>query len=733
MGLAEPMLPDGGRSIHGHLHEDPYRWLNSSTNERVITHILNENRRVDQETKHLQELQNSLMQEFRASTPEKDADLPTQHGEWWYYGYILNGQQYPRVRRVRACGEDQLTPDPAKLPDELQEDVLDFNTLVPEDGYLGMGGFDFCESGDRFIYSIDLIGCETYTLHVRDLPAEQSTSDPELVEIGPGAVLTPDGNRILYTKRNDSWRCDTIWEHEIGSDQSTDRLVYQEVDERFHLTFRISRSRRYLAIHAESRTTTEELLLDLTSDETTVAPVWPRRDGIKYTAEHLILDHHDRLLVLHNTDEEPEQFVLTETDLLRPLDQTGWHRVLTPETGIQLLGIEAFEQMVVLSVKSESHDRIAVIRLGSEADERASASTSRLGLSHWATTAGYVDLHVIELGDSLVETRSLSNQRWEQRRLRLHKTSYAYPSAFVEYDPESRTYVTLRSHKVPSHGSFDQYAQKQIWATAEDGAQIPISLVWNREAVGDSPAPLILYVYGAYGMSIQASFEPTRLSLLDRGIVCAIAHVRGGGELGPAWHDAGKLFAKKNTFTDAIACARDLIARGIAAPNQIVIEGGSAGGLTVGAAANMAPELFAGVIAEVPFVDPLNTLLDPSSPLTVTEWEEWGNPLASAEAYEYIRSYSPYENIPSGTDFPRVLALTSMFDARVSYSEAAKWVNRLRDHGVDALLHVEQSGGHTRVSGREAAYEAGALVFAWLIDTLSIDHEPIAQAPSGKE
>ena len=730
MRLTDSSISVLRRSIHGRIHEDPYHWLSRAEDSSIVSFLHEENQRLFESTAHLDALQRAIEDEFRAGTPEKETDLPIRYGDWWYYGYIVGGQQHPCVRRVKAVDADELPPNPTLLPEKLQQTVLDFNALAPSGGYLGMGGFDFSENGDRVIYAIDLVGSENYTLHVQELPSGETRQD-ELVDIGPGAFLAHDGSRVFYSKRDENWRCDSIWEHRIGEEQSSDRLLYRESDERFHLSFHPSRSGRYLVIHAESRTTTEELLFDLRAKAPGAAPVWSRRDGIKYTAEHIMVGDVDHLLVLHNTDDQDDHFVLTDVELKRPADATGWHRVLTPPKGVQLLGIEAFAQMIVLSFKADMRDRIAIVRLG-PGEKTPPPETQNLALTRWANAAGYGELHEVDVNDPLIEARSLSKQRWEQRTLRLQTRSFARPPSFVEYDPASRTFVTLRSQSVPSHESFNQYEQERIWATALDGTQVPISVVWNRDAVGKDPAPLVLYAYGAYGVSIHAGFEATRLSLLDRGVICAIAHVRGGGEMGPEWHAGGRLLTKRNTFTDLIACARELIARGRTSPKRIVIEGGSAGGLTVGAAANLAPELFAGVIAEVPFVDPLNTLLDASSPLTVTEWEEWGNPLESVEAFEYIRSYSPYENIPSGPDFPRVLALTSMFDARVAYYEAAKWIARLRDNGADAYLAVERHGGHTRVTGREAAHASGAFVYAWLIDTLRADHAPGSPSSRGR-
>lgn len=715
------------RSIHGQVHEDPYHWLSGDEDAEIVALLDDEHARLRDSTEHLAPLQRIIEEEFRDSTPAQEADLPMRCGSWWYFGYITAGQQHPSIRRIAAGAADELPPDPTRLPDDVQESVIALDEIVPQGGYVGMGGFDFSDAGDRAICALDLVGNESYALHVRELPSGKTKAD-ELVGIGPGALLSRDGTRIFYSTRDERWRCNSIWEHRIGEPQSGDRLLYREHDERFHLTFRMSRSGRYLVLHAESRTTTEELLLDLRASDAVPRPVWPRQDGIAYTVEHVMVAGEDRLVVLHNTPRSPQEFVVTDVDIREPSDPAFWHAIVDVPTGAQLLGVEGFAAMLLISFTSGMRDCVAVITFGA-APAAAEGSGRGIALTEWATASGYAHIQEVDPGDPLVELRSVSKQSWDQRSIRLQTRSFARPPEFVEYDPASRRFTTLRSQRVPSHLSMDAYAQDRIWATAEDGTQVPISLVWNREAVREGPAPMVLYAYGAYGVSIRAGFEATRLSLLDRGVICAIAHVRGGGELGPAWHAAGKLLSKRNTFTDLIACARELIDRGVTAPKQIVIEGGSAGGLTVGAAANMAPELFAGVVAEVPFVDPLNTLLDASSPLTVTEWEEWGNPVESAEAFEYIRSYSPYENIPTSGGFPKVLALTSLFDARVAYSEAAKWVARLRDNGVVAHLAVERTGGHTRVSGRQAAHASGAFVYAWILDTLDAERTPSPAKP----
>ncbi len=706
------------RSFHGQIHEDPYCWLSRPKDPRVISHLQEEHDRVNAEIYRLHPLRSALEEEFRASAPRAEADLPVRRGDWWYYGYIVNGQQYPCVRRVPASGPDERPPSPVDLPESIQQTVIDFNTLVGDGEYLRTGGFECSENGDRVVYAVDLQGRESYTLHVRELPSGRTRQD-ELIGIGPGAVMTSDGLRIFYSKRDRSWRCDTIWEHVIGADQRADRVLYHEKDERFHLTFRISHSDRFLIIHSESRTTTEEMLFDLTTPDSEVVPVWARQSGMKYTVEHLLIGGNDRLVALHNCEDQSDRFVISEIPYFEDSKSSESHRILIPGPDVQLLGLEAFEKMIVISFKADARDGLLVIQF-SPFGKPSRDVREGVTLTEWALNEGYAGVHVVDIDDPLAEIRALSNQQWSQHVIRMQTTSFARPPSFIEYDPIGHTSVTLQSQIVPNHGSFDQYRSERLWATADDGTRVPISLLWNNDAIAEGPAPMVLYAYGAYGVSIHASFDATRLSLLDRGVVCAIAHVRGGGELGAAWHAGGRLLAKKNTFTDLVACACELISRGRTAPKKIVLEGGSAGGLTVAAGANLAPQLFAGVIADVPFVDPLNTMLDATSPLTVTEWEEWGNPLESVEAFEYIRSYSPYENIPDGADFPRVLALTSMFDARVAYFEAAKWVVRLRDHGADALLNVEPKGGHARITGREAAYESAAFVCAWLLDTLGI-------------
>jgi oligopeptidase B len=492
---------------------------------------------------------------------------------------------------------------------------------------------------------------------------------------------------LFYVTVDEAWRPHQVWRHTVGQPSAEDALVFAEPDERFWVGVELTRSEKYLVVDAQSKITSEVRVIP--ADDPTAEPivVTPRRQGVEYGVEH----HGDRFLILHNHD--AEDFALAWTPADAP---GGWTELIAHSPGTRLESVDAFAGHLVVSLRREGLTGIRV--LGDDGD---------------SYDMGFPEpIYSVGLG---------GNPEYDTTTVRISYTSMVTPDSVFDVDLVTREMI-LRKQKAVL-GGFDPqaYEQHREWAVADDGTRVPISLVARRGTPRDGSAPLVLYGYGSYESSMDPWFSIPRLSLLDRGAVFAVAHVRGGGELGRHWYNDGKMLAKKNTFTDFVACARALVKASWTSADRLVARGASAGGLLMGAVANIAPDAFAGIVAQVPFVDPLTSILDPSLPLTVTEWEEWGNPLESPEVYAYMKSYSPYENV-APVDYPAILAVTSINDTRVLYHEPAKWIAKLRAVAPqgDYLLKTEMGAGHGGPSGRYDAWKEEAFVTAWILDRVGL-------------
>lgn len=694
------------RTHHGDAFDDPYEWLRAKESAEVIEHLEAENAHTEAETAHLADLREKLFEEIKGRVQETDLSVPTRRGDWWYYSRTEEGAQYGIHCRAAAAPGDWTPPvlEPGvPVPGEVV--LLDGNVEAEGHEFFSLGAFDTSDDATKLLWSTDFEGDELYTVHVRDLTTGITLDD--VIPNTGGAFFTPDGTGVIYTTRDEAWRPDTLWLHRLGTPVSEDVTLFHEPDEKFWLGAGITRSRRYLVIGVGSSITGEEYLVDLAGDLTAEPQlVWPRVEGVEYSLEHAVVDGEDRLLILHN--DEALDFELVS---VAASDPQGERRVvIAHEPGRRLLGMDAFRDFATVEYRSGGLERV--------------------GLLDYATDA----VEEISFDEPLYSAGVSGNPEWHSPFLRLGYTSFVTPGTVYDLDLASRELVLRK--QVAVLGGYDptEYGQRREWATASDGTQVPISLVWKR-AFGDpgsAPRPVHLYGYGSYEHSIDPGFSVARLSELDRGVVFAVAHVRGGGEMGRQWYEDGKLLHKRNTFTDFVSCGQHLVSTGVTTPQQLVAEGGSAGGLLMGAVANLAPELFAGILAAVPFVDALTTILDPSLPLTVIEWDEWGDPLHDPEVYAYMKSYTPYENVRDGVAYPRILAVTSLNDTRVLYVEPAKWVARLREAGAsDVLLKCEMVAGHGGVSGRYNSWKERAFELAWLLDTLGLaDAQPKRAAAS---
>ncbi|GAA3035344.1 S9 family peptidase [Microbacterium dextranolyticum] len=684
------------RTHHGDEVVDEYEWLRAKDDAEVIAHLEAENAYAEERTAHLAPLRQRIFDEIRARTLETDLSVPTRQGAWWYYGRTVEGQQYGIHCRAPLASADDWTPPSltpgVDVPGEVV--LLDGNVEAAGHEFFSLGSFDVSTDGAFLLYGVDVEGDERYTLRVRDLATGDDLAD--IVEgTAAGACFSPDGRFVVYTTVDDAWRPDTVWLHEVGTDASADVRLFHEPDERYWVGAGFTRSEQYLVIEAGSSITTEEYLVPASDLRAEPRSIWPRREGVEYSTTHAIVDGEDVLYVVHN--DGALDFELVRVSASDPQGQR--EVILAHEPGRRLLDVSAFRDWGVVSYRRDGLARLGIL----------SYETGRVDELHFDE-----DLYAAGAG---------GNPEWATPVIRLGYGSFVTPGTVYDYVVATGEFL-LRKRQ-PVQGGYDpaDYDQRREWAVASDGTRVPVSLVWKRSfgAPGEGVArPVHLYGYGSYEHSIEPGFSVARLSMLDRGVVFAIAHVRGGGELGRQWYEDGKLQHKRNTFTDFVAVARHLVDTGVTAPERLVAEGGSAGGLLMGAVANLAPELFAGVLADVPFVDALTTILDPSLPLTVIEWDEWGDPLHDPDVYAYMKSYTPYENVREGVQYPRILAATSLNDTRVYYVEPAKWVARLRAVGADALLKCEMVAGHGGVSGRYNAWHQRAFELAWLLDVLGL-------------
>nr|WP_300149005.1 S9 family peptidase [Propionicimonas sp.] len=685
------------RVHHGDTFDDPYAWMRDKTDPEFLAYLEAENAWTEATTAPLAALREEIFTDISVRTKQTDLSVPefARHpglGEFWYYARTTEGLDYPSLHRCPAGGRDSL-PDPAAGVPDGEELLLDAQALAAGTEFFALGCFEVSPDGRLAAWSVDTTGDERYHLRFKDLLTGEVLAD-EIAEVAAGGCWAGNG-AFCYLTVDDAWRPDRVWRHQLGG-PGPDELLYTEADERFWLGVDSSRDHRWLVVSAASKTTTEVWLLDTADPDARLRSVAPRREGVEYDVDVA----NDRLFIVHN-DGAPD-FALAEA----PLDATSpeqWRESRPGQPGVRLLGVTAYDRALVVSLRREGLQEVAL---------------------RYRDAAGNPGPEVpIEFGEPLHHVDADDGDEPDTDRIRLHYQSMVTPDQVIEYSLTDGSRKLLRQRPVldhPRRGPYrpEDYVQRRDWATAPDGTRVPISLVSRADTPLDGTAGCLLYGYGAYEITVPPSFSIARLSLLDRGYIYAVAHVRGGGELGRAWYDDGKLAAKEHTFTDFIACARHLVASGYTTVPRLAAEGGSAGGLLVGAALNLAPDAFGAVHAAVPFVDALTTVLNPDLPLTISEWEEWGDPLHDPEAYARMRGYSPYENVRRA-EYPAILVTASLNDTRVEITEPAKWVARLRhDSGSSRpiLLRTELAAGHGGASGRYHAWRDAAFELAWLID-----------------
>ncbi|MGQ0804596.1 MAG: S9 family peptidase [Actinomycetota bacterium] len=667
---------------HGDERVDDWYWLRDRDDPEVRGYLEAENAYTEAETAHLEDLRKQLYDEIVNRVQETDVSAPVHKGEFEYFTRTFEDRQYGVHCRTASRRDEQT--------------LLDENELAAGHEFFALGGFAVSPDQRLVAYSVDVTGAERYELRFRDLDTGADLADI-VPDVYYGLAWANDNQTVFYTRPDDAMRPWQVWRHVLGTPADDDVLVRQEDDDRFYASVGRTRTDRFVVLSFESKLTSEAWLIDADAPDAPPRVVEPRVQGVEYHVEHHVSgEHGDRLYVLTNAD-GAHNFELMITPTTSP-GRNGWRDMIPHRPDVRLEGVEAFAGHLVVSERAEGLERIVVHRLDDD------------------TT------HTIEMPDPVYSAWVGTNLEFETTTLRFGYTSLVAPVSSYDYGMDERTTTLVKRQPVRGGYEPEAYETHRVWATAPDGTRVPVSLVHRRGLRRDGSAPLLLYGYGSYEASMDPAFSSVRLSLLERGFVWAVAHVRGGGELGRDWYDQGKLANKTNTFTDFIASAEHLIAEGYTSPDRLVARGGSAGGLLMGAVVNARPDLFRAVVAEVPFVDCLTTILDETLPLTITEWEEWGNPVANADIYRLMKSYSPYDNVEA-KEYPALLVTGGLNDPRVQYWEPAKWVAKLRARKTDdhpLVLKMEMGAGHRGPSGRYDAWRDEAFVLAFVLDQVGL-------------
>ncbi|KAB3519804.1 prolyl oligopeptidase family serine peptidase [Corynebacterium sp. zg254] len=696
------------REHHGRVFEDNYEWMREKDSPELRAHLEAENAYTQARTGHLKTLSENIFQEVKARVQETDMTLPVRNRQWWYFSRTQEGKSYATMCRIKVEDPDDWTPptiDPA-TPHPDEEAFLDCNELAEGHEFFNLGAASLSFDGSLLAYSVDTTGDERFTLRIKDLTTGELLDD-QIDGIFYGATWV--GNDTIYYQRvDDAWRPHEIWKHTLGSEE--DQLVYREDDEHFWTSVSTTRSERFLLIGAGSKVTSEAWFLDLEDPNAELTCILPREDNVDYGVDHAIVGGEDMWLIVHNRNGVNSELAYHPVGVVNSLDDAT--TLVAHRDDARVEGVSVFANHVVLESREHAIERAFLMSLNNDAEHPGAQA--------------FTEFEEITFDEELASVITGNNGEWNAPVLRVGVSSFTTPARVFDVDLATGE-RHLRKQQVvlpgPDGREFDpsEYAAERRWVTSRDGVKIPVSVIHRADVDVNAENPVLLYAYGSYETSMDPGFSVFRLSMLDRGVVYVIAHVRGGGEMGRAWYDTGKGLLKKNTFHDFIDVADYLIAEGMTTPEKMVAEGGSAGGMLMGAVANMAGDRFAGIEAVVPFVDPLTSMLMPELPLTVTEWDEWGDPFHDPQVYDYMASYAPYENISADKTYPPILAITSINDTRVLYVEPAKWVAKLREvAGADVLLKCELSGGHGGVSGRYEKWRQAAFETAWEIDRMGL-------------
>ncbi len=661
---------------HGHIRTDNYYWLNDRENPEVIDYLNKENDYYQKSTEHTKAFQKDLFEEMKARIKEDDESYPYFYNGYYYITRFEKGKDYPIYSRKK----ESLTA--------AEEIMFDCNEMAKDFTYFNLNGISISEDNKWVSFGVDTVSRRQYTIQIKNLETNEIL--PLKIEnTTGGATWASDNKTIFYTRKDEvTLRSDKIFKHKLGSNPADDVVVYFEKDDTFNVTVYKSKSKKYLIITSESTLTSEYQILLSSNPDGKFKIFQKRTRELEYSISH----YEDSFYILTNKD-NATNFKLMKT----PEDKTSkenWVDLIPHREDVLLEGIDIFKDYLVVSERSNGLNKIRIMP--------------------WNGGEEYYLPFEIETYTAYTTT----NIDFDTEILRYGYQSMATPSSVIDFNMQTKEKTVLKEQEVLG-GKFDKnnYIEERIWATATDGTKIPISMVYRKGIKQNGKNPFLLYAYGSYGMTMDPYFSTTRLSLLDRGFIYAIAHIRGGEDLGRQWYEDGKLLKKKNTFTDFIDCSKYVIEQKYTSPEHLYAEGGSAGGLLMGAIINMNPELYNGVIAQVPFVDVVTTMLDETIPLTTGEYDEWGNP-NNKKYYNYMLSYSPYDNVEE-QDYPNMYISTGLHDSQVQYWEPAKWVAKLRVYKTNnkqLFLDTNMEAGHGGASGRFEALKEVAKEFSFLLD-----------------
>jgi oligopeptidase B len=667
-------------TIHDDVRVDEFYWLKDRENPEVIDYLNNENDYYNAHTAHTKEFQTSLFEEMKSRIKEDDSSVPYKYNGYWYITKYEKGKDYPIYTRKKESLE------------AAEELLFDCNEMAKDHSYFRLVGLNINPNNDLVSYGIDTTGRRQYTLHIKDLKTNTIFKD-EISNTTGGSTWANDNKTLFYTLKDETTlRSEAIYKHRLNSEQKSDELIYEETDDTFGVSVYKTKSKKYLVIVSYSTLTTEYQVLNANTPDGDFKVFQPRTRGLEYGISH----YEDSFYIVSNAD-GAQNFKLSKTSETQT-EKEYWKDVIPHRESVLLEGIEIFKDFLVVSERENGLNQIHIKR--------------------WDGAANYY----LPFESETYTAYTTTNIDFDTTVLRYGYQSLTTPSSVIDFDMVTKT-KTIKKEQEVLGGKFkkENYTSERLWATAADGTKIPVSLIRRVDTEKSSDTPLLLYAYGSYGSTIDPYFSTARLSLLDRGFIFAIAHIRGGEYLGRQWYEDGKLFKKKNTFSDFVDCSKYLIENKYTSAKHHYAMGGSAGGLLMGAVVNLAPELYNGVVAQVPFVDVVTTMLDDSIPLTTGEYDEWGNP-NEKDYYEYMKSYSPYDNVTNKL-YPNMLVTTGLHDSQVQYWEPAKWVARLRAQSKNAsqlYLQTNMEAGHGGASGRFEALKEVAAEYAFLLDLESI-------------
>ena len=681
MKSQQPSAPQRRResTIHGDTRMDPWYWLKDVEDPATMEYLRQENAYTDAVMAPTQELQDALYEEMRGRIKEDDSTVPEKEGDYYYYVRFAEGQQYPVY-----CRKYQNLEAP-------EQAILDVNQLAEGLDYVRVGSLENSPDHRWLAYSLDTDGSETFTIHFKNLETGE-TLEETLANTYYSLAWASDSRTLYYDVMDENHRPVWIKRHRLGQDPSTDELVYHETDHRFFVGAVRSVTGRFIFLVASGNNMAEWRFADASQPDSPLTLMEPRRPDFEYD----VVEHGDKFLIRHNGD-GAKDFKVSETPVSAP-QQENWQDFIAHEAGRPILDVLSFKDYLAIAYRRRGLPELQVMELpGGE-------------------------VHTVAIDEEDYVLRASQGREWDTDVLRFSYASMTSPATVYDYTMRTREREFRKQTEVL--GGFDSgnYRTRRLWAAARDGTQVPISILHAKDTPLDGSAPLYLYGYGSYGLVMESDFGSARLSLVDRGFIFAVAHIRGGMEMGWDWYEKGKLLHKKNTFTDFIDCAEYLIGEGYTSLGKVVAVGGSAGGMLMGAVANMRPDLFHAVVAHVPFVDVLNTMLDDTLPLTTMEYNEWGNPQVK-EFYDCIKSYSPYDNVVA-QDYPNILITAGISDPRVTYWEPAKWTARLRQLKTDEnllLTKIHMDSGHAGASGRFERLKEVALEYAFILKTLGVE------------